>query len=133
MCTFTRATCDLFMDINLHYFTMIVDWQLSSNCRPTNARIGPSRNSNDIIVATNWPRYSISPEISCQIRWMTQCRLNLPYPVLLQLRHTYECQLSSCKIGIFEGIGINSLSRQCVASYLLIHLSMWSYSSQHHR
>ena len=45
--------------------------------------------------------------------------LNLPHPVLIRLRHTSECRLSSCPTGFFFGIGIHSLSLQGAASHLL--------------
>ena len=54
--------------------------------------------------------------------WFTLC-LNLSYPVLIRLRRTNECQLSSCPTGFFNGIGINSLSLQGVVGHLLIHAS----------
>ena len=54
--------------------------------------------------------------------WFMVC-LNLPYPVLMRLRRTSECRPSSCPTGFFDGIGINYLSLQGVASHLLVHAS----------
>ena len=54
--------------------------------------------------------------------WFMLC-FNLPYPVLIPLRRTSECRLISCPAGLFDGIVINSLSLQGVASHLLVHAS----------
>ena len=42
------------------------------------------------------------------------------YPVLIRVRRTNECRLSSCPTGFFDGIGIDCLRLQGMASHVLV-------------